>query len=846
MTVSARSQPKLWAWALPYACFYAVVAAILLTRDNTSLQRTVDGAGYGLIVLLGIGYSLRASTHPALHASDRRPWRYLALSLFLLLLGGAGYTASLHTDSARLSLPLLLAVLCRVLFLIVLFRALTLFERRRVNRTGTVKVVLNVITIAAGGLMVTWFFVVGPALTRNDIGTIIWSTSLGSTVGDLLLVFAVATLLLRGASTTARTPLILLLIGCVGYLANDVYLTDVGARATTRSLPSSAWLTIAALIPVVMFLSAAVEQDRLASRPTYRPARLLGRRPPWLPFAVLLVGYVPMLIAASREPVYPWWGLVAGIIVMTLAVAGRQVISLRENERLVVTDSLTGLSSRVHLHEVLRRSTHDNPDLVAVLHIDLDSFKRINNVYGHETGDTYLAAFAGVLRSCTRTTDVAARVGGDEFVVILNGLQNTQQAVTVAERILATAAVPKEIDGHQLAVRASIGIAAAPGSTVEPDQILHWADQAMYVAKRRQTHGWQLWAEGLLEDDRENTGRLLAVAGPRGELRLAYQPIVALATGDLVGCEALVRWEHPTRGLVPPLEFIPIAEEYGSIHDIGRWVVDEASRQMRRWRDLLPAGRPWELATNISPRQLSYDTLASDILDILNRNGFPARDVIAEVTESGVVEDGTAVNQLELLRARGVRIALDDFGTGYSSLRYLTRFPVNVLKLDRCFVAELNQRPDGSAVAEAVLRLATMMHLETVAEGVETAAQANELTLFGYHNAQGMYYSAPLWPDEMDELIRSANGGWPNLGPGHPGPASGRPGGAGGVRPTGTDRARPGGADAVRLVPASSQPRRPDPERGGSDYAGSPDSGSPPPDPPPGSPDSGPGPGPPS
>jgi EAL domain-containing protein (putative c-di-GMP-specific phosphodiesterase class I) len=312
--------------------------------------------------------------------------------------------------------------------------------------------------------------------------------------------------------------------------------------------------------------------------------------------------------------------------------------------------------------------------------------------------------------------------------------------------------------GRDVHVRASIGVAVS-GPDVDGD-LLHRADVAMYAAKRRHTHSFQVYVDGLA-DPEKNAVALeedLRFAVRDGQLRLQYQPIVTLDGGEVLGVEALVRWEHPTRGLLGPLTFIPLAEETGLITELGEWVLEQACRQVRDWQLRLRSGRRLSLSVNVSPRQLAPGDLVDHVTAILDRTGFDPRDLVLEVTESALVDDEAAVPQLNALSAKGIRIALDDFGTGYSSLRYLTRLPVNVLKIDRCFVAELNGTPAASAVAEAVVRLAQILHLDTVAEGIEDPAQASELALLGCHSGQGYLFARPLDAADVESLIGTADG----------------------------------------------------------------------------------------
>ena len=448
---------------------------------------------------------------------------------------------------------------------------------------------------------------------------------------------------------------------------------------------------------------------------------------------------------------------VGGLVVTYRDVTERRAIQ----ERLIHDahhDPLTGLANRAAFLRGLAQSFLDglsSAGTPAVLFVDLDGFKQVNDTHGHQCGDELIISVAAMLRRSVLGSDIVGRLGGDEFGIVLTSVTSSDDAVTVAKRILAEMDHPVLIGGQELYARASVGVAVAEPGNANADELLHHADIAMYGAKRRQTHSYQLYVDGM-QDPAVDTMALdeeLRRAVGKGELRLHYQPIVALDSGDLIGFEALMRWQHPTRGLLPPAEFIGLAEQTGTINELGAWALEQASRQVLRWQQRVPAGRRLELSVNLSAHQLDRPDLVAEVLTILRRTGYDPANLVLEVTETALVRDESAIPLLTALRAEGIRIALDDFGTGYSSLRYLTRLPVDILKIDRCFVAELNGTGSASAVAESMVRLAQVLHLETVAEGIEDAAQLTELTLLGCQNGQGYHFARPLEPAAVDSLI---------------------------------------------------------------------------------------------
>ncbi len=420
-----------------------------------------------------------------------------------------------------------------------------------------------------------------------------------------------------------------------------------------------------------------------------------------------------------------------------------------ELEQMALHDPLTGLANRAGLDARLAEVVGRRTD-IALLLIDLDGFKLVNDVHGHAAGDAMLTEFARTLLTGVRAGDVAARIGGDEFVVLVTGVPDEEHAVMAAQRLLAmAAAAPVHLGEDLLAVRASVGVATGrTGDT--PKELLRRADIAMYQAKHLGTHGVQLHDPSMTDRRAADAqlGEDLAGALGRGELHVLYQPLVDLADTRPVGVEALVRWLHPRLGVVPPAQFIPIAERSGTIVEIGLFVLETACRQVVEWDGLY-------VSVNLSPRQLHEQTLVADVLDVLARTGLAPERLVLEVTESALVDESAGIVKLRALRDHGIHVAIDDFGTGYSSLHYLTRLPVDILKIDRSFVAELNGTPEGSGITEAILRLSQVLHLTTVAEGIETAEQATELQLLGCSVGQGYLFARPLPPADLYDLLIS-------------------------------------------------------------------------------------------
>ena len=423
-------------------------------------------------------------------------------------------------------------------------------------------------------------------------------------------------------------------------------------------------------------------------------------------------------------------------------------------------DALTGLPNRALFMDRLERAvvrSRRGDQGIAVLFIDLDDFKGINDSHGHAAGDRVLVAVADRVRGALRPTDTTARMGGDEIAILLEDSDGAGAEMT-AERLHEVLREPILLPAAEIVVNVSIGIAACRRGEQSADELLRNADVAMYGAKTR-GKGRSVVFDPTLHDAAVSRVQLkaeLRLAITRRDLRLEYQPIVRLSDGELQGVEALVRWEHPARGMVGPAEFIPLAEEGEMIVDLGRWVLSEACRQARAWQDE-GRGRPVPVSVNLSPRQIEEAGFVDDVQRILQQTGLAANTLTLEITESVLMGDTEAsIATLRALKELGVKLAIDDFGTGYSSLSYLQRLPVDVLKIDRSFVATLDTSGADVALVRSIIALGDALGLETVAEGIEEPGQLQELISLGAGFGQGYYFSRPLSVAAMGDLLREA------------------------------------------------------------------------------------------
>jgi len=430
-----------------------------------------------------------------------------------------------------------------------------------------------------------------------------------------------------------------------------------------------------------------------------------------------------------------------------------------ELERLALYDSLTGLPNRALFTDRLDQaiSHRARTQAIAVYFLDVDRFKRINDSLGHAAGDEVLREVAARVQRMLRPEDTVARFGGDEFTVLCDSIGGVLEAVGVADRLQREIAQPLRAGGAELRLSASIGIALAdPGEEADPSRLVEDADAAMYRAKERGGARTELFDMAMRERavDALSIEQELSRGLERGELRLYYQPLVSLSSGEMVGAEALIRWEHPERGLLTPDKFLPIAEESGLIVQLGAWAVGEACRRLRDWDRSNGDDSNFSLAVNLSARELTHPDVVPTVLNAVRRSALDPHRLTIEVTESTAMADrDSGFRALRELHDAGVRIAIDDFGTGYSSLDHLREMPADILKIDRSFVAGMSANSPDTALVAAAIAMGRALEMEVVAEGIETNEQVADLRELGCPLGQGFLFARPLPPEEIDTLL---------------------------------------------------------------------------------------------
>ncbi|AGL14142.1 bifunctional diguanylate cyclase/phosphodiesterase [Actinoplanes sp. N902-109] len=697
---------------------------------------------------------LRTARTPELPEATRRFWRHLTVAVAFIAVGLPlqGYDVLTAADPHGSHTGPAMLAFCSTGLLIIMY-ALFRLPLGQQSRGEVARIVLDAGTVALAAAVFLWHYSTRAALQNDDKYAVY--LSLIVTLVALLAVFAVVKFVLSSHLHVDNSALRLLAVAMVVGAVGPVF------RPVTEAVDPTLFPGMATEPLVYLFGCWAAARQRYAVLATARRRGALRvRQRPFslLPY-VAVAAVDGLLISVTVAETTDETVVVAAAVLLTALVVVRQVLAFRDNSRLLARldhgathDALTHLPNRVLFHARLRTALTTPGDRpVAVALIDLDDFKEVNDTLGHEVGDQLLIGVAQRLQGCVRAQDTVARLGGDEFVVVLDDA-DPAAADLAAERMRKALHQPVYADGHELPIRASIGI--ADGRTgAEASVLLRQADIAMYAAKKLAGTAYLHYAPSMATagSDHAHLGAELREAIDGGQLFLLYQPIVALDDGRILGAEALVRWSHPVRGVLAPDAFIPVAERTGLIVPLGRWVMRTAFAQLAGWIAEHGDAAPGALNVNVSARDLREPGFAEEVAALLAEYGLPADRIVLEITETMAVEPGQSVLTLHRLRGLGVRISLDDFGTGHSTLTLLHDCPIDEIKLDRSFT----QAPvdDRVPVSAAVIHLAQALGLHAVAEGVETGEQAEQLLSLGYLAAQGYLFARPMPADRLGELL---------------------------------------------------------------------------------------------
>ena len=722
---------------------------------SESLRAAVTDGMYPPLALVFTLLGIRVVRNRRLDSRTRLAWAFIVASFVCQLVAHSSWFVEdviLHqVDYPSFADYWFLA------FVPVMFIGLLLLPGVRRTRRDRIRLALDSMIVGASTFMVLWYLVLGPIFATAGVTVSEIAYSAALPVGDLLLVLALAAVVLRRSGAPASTPERLLAAAVGAYVIADVYYSYIQLH---DGFVGGTWPDLLWMLGCYLFALTAHRQHQQTHQ-TQTDFRVREAAINWLPYGATALAYGLLAVLASKEGLYPLGGMIIGALALTALVVVRQVYAQRENQELAVTDTLTGLANRALVSTRLARLTAQPLRAgrhSAALLVDLDRFKPINDTYGHGAGDAVLQAVAVALRSVLRAGDTAGRLGGDEFAVILLNLPTPGAAVEIAERLVRALRTPVIFGEHVLDIQASIGVAIRDADSADGNVLLQHADAAMYAAKRSGRDRMVLYTTELDTRARDAELRRGIAAG---ELVVHFQPAVDLHDGRIVAVEALVRWAHPTRGLLMPDTFIDLAEDTGAIVPLGEWVLLAACLQAAQWRATIPAAEQLRLSVNLSPRQVMQADLVDRVTAILADTGFPARLLILELTESVILQPSPEiVARLDALRRMGIGLAVDDFGTGYSSLSLLRRLPVNILKVDRSFVTGIADDAQTRSVADAIIRLGEAFKLVVVAEGIETPEQAAALRDMGCRFGQGYLYYRPLDGPAATIALRGARSVW--------------------------------------------------------------------------------------
>lgn len=735
----ARAERTIW---LGYLVVGAAVCAVSLRLPTVTGALAYEAIGLSAVVAVIVGVRLHEIEYPA-------PWYLIAAGLAFLTLGDSIFNANdLVFDNPPFPSIADAAYLSAYPFLCV---GILLLVRRRLPGQDTASLV-DALMLGVGCGIASWVFLMEPYAQDNGLTLLEQVVSIAYPAADVVLLVVVARLLLAPGARPLSYTLLFggLLLTLAGHTGFAIETLNGGARTPNPSdilfLSSYLLLGAAALHPSMLDLD---RRERSAPSPGLWRLALLG---------VAALTPAGFLIGESlRQHIDHVGVIIAGAVLVPLLALVRVGLLMKELERFARLDPLTALPNRSLLFERIgdaldraRRSA----TTVAVLYLDLDRFKLVNDSYGHAIGDEVLVAVADRLRAALRHGDTVARVGGDEFVVLCENLNGTAAALSAADRLSLALVDPIGVRGSTFRVSVSIGVSVGSGNEV-PDSLVNDADAAMYRAKEHGRGRAELFEVSMRQPTAAGTTRLdddLRFAIQRDELRLYFQPQIDLSTGEMVGVEALLRWQHPEWGTLPPATVVPIAEETGLIIPIGEWVIEEACRQARDWA---ASGTPLEMTVNLSVRQLVEPGLASTVSRILERFGVAPERFIIDVRESALAAaDQRAVSSLVELRELGVHVSIDDFGYDGQPMGVLRALPADRLKLDRSLVLGVTEGPDERVMVASIVTLGRDLGMRVVAEGVETRSQRRELTRIGCHDALGHLWAPPLPPGSvLDQVL---------------------------------------------------------------------------------------------
>ena len=778
---------------------------------KTERQRLIYSDIVGPIVdLLATVTLFIAAQYSAKHSRQLGiAWGMIALSTLVFALGDITW-AVLELGLSEPPFPSLADVFYLLNYPLLLAGVLLLPEKPA-SRSEQIKKVLDAGIVMVAAILGFWNFLMGPLVASNrDYPILQQAILIAYPVGDLVLLWALLRIIYKRSSQQKESDVAAFLLAAsiaVTIVADCIYTyqafmgTYVSGGLLDISWRASILLTGLAGISQVTAIRSFKRVSRLPSKLESLVTNLRMLRP-YFPYVWLIAAYI-ILMYSSIYPMYMDFlslsAAVGGIIALVLL---RQIITLIENDELNVElqqtmgklqgqtnelektnqelqneiterkaieqqltydslhDAMTGLPNRVlfldRLGQAIEYCKRRTEYTFAVLFVDIDQFKVINDSLGHLTGDQLLISAGKRMKECLRSSDTVARLGGDEFAILLEISGEKNSTMTIAEKLQADLNVPFKLDGHELYITASTGIVASIAGYIHPEEVLRDADIAMYQAKSSGKARFEIFdikmrssAFSRLEMEQD-----LRSALENGELQLYYQPIVSMKSNQLVSFEALIRWAHPTRGLLLPGDFLPIAEESGLILPIEKWVLHEACAQLKHWHEKYPSLQNVSVNVNISNRQFAQSNFIDGVVKALHTHGLKPESLKLEITENVLISNYAAANEVfTKLQNLGVQLEIDDFGSGYSALGYLQHFPISAIKIDKSFVDEIGKSRRGIELIRAIVSMARELGMEAIAEGIETGEQLDQLKELACHFGQGFLLSRPLSKEAAEKTL---------------------------------------------------------------------------------------------
>jgi diguanylate cyclase len=756
-----RRPTRLVGIAVVFFCLYLVWQITRLGTGHTALIGNLFLVAGDLLAIYSAATAMRRC-----RADHRRywSWGFVALAMIGYLVGNLlqGY----HEVVGHLpDTP----DWADAVFYACFFVGLLGFAKSRQSTVRRWQFTLDTVTITLGGGAVLWYFVAGPLATTAEghpVHQVVYAIIFP--LGDLILLVAAVRTLQRGVQPSSARAVATLAAGIVVYVVADTVLAYLEVHGSHGQGDRIDIVTVAATMLFVV--AGALQPEVQLPEPNSRPSRLSFS---WITYVAALAAFALVFVVQRHDPFFPDLSIAAVAVAVAVLIAASQILGNRalvseqeKNKDLVVElrhqafhDGLTGLANRALFNERLEHALARRRSLAAIhaiLMIDLNDFKSVNDSLGHDAGDELLSIVAERLGNGVRRGDTVARVGGDEFALLLEDVTSEQDAVELVRHLLEVLRKPVTIGGSTLVPEASVGIALTQEEPRTADELLRFADAAMYLAKRERTAHYRVFEtemQSAMEERVELEAELRGAVG-RGELRVFYQPILDLTSQRLIGFEALVRWQHPTRGLLAPAAFVPLAEKCGLVHEMDTWVLNQATLEAGGWlRGRSGLGRLC-VHVNLSPLRLYEADLVDSVGNALSAARLPAELLTLELLESSVVADlDVALARLTELKALGVRIAVDDFGTGYSSMNHLRTLPIDELKIDRSFIAAMENSAQASTLVRSLIQLGAALGIGTVAEGIEDAEQLVRLQEEECPQGQGYLFAKPLGGDDLKAYL---------------------------------------------------------------------------------------------